>query len=77
MLRKILPQTFCLHRTQLTELDNLAFVTMVTNFTWKQKKYSFSFAHWIHVPTSSAQVLIVLKIFMIMSSKRRHYTPKT
>ena len=28
----------CVHKRQLTELDNLVFVLMVTSLPWKQRK---------------------------------------
>ena len=61
MLKKIIRQKFVSIERQSTELDNLAFVAMVTNFYHGNKeKYRFSFAHSIDVPYL---VFAVLKVF--------------
>ena len=43
MLKKISGQKFVFTERQLTELDNLVFVAMVTNLPWKQRKVQLQF----------------------------------
>ena len=43
MLKGIFTQKFVFIKSQLTELDNLAFVAMVTNLPRKQKKVRLQF----------------------------------
>ena len=77
MFKEILSPNFVflLKERKLTELDKLAFVSLVTNFGDKDK-YNFYFVHCVYIPILNVIAFIIFELFTIMSWKCRHYSPE-
>ena len=75
MLKKIFKPKLVFIERQLTELDNLALVAMVTNLPWKQRKVQLQFRSLVYVPNLVFTAVIFFCIF-IMLWRCRHYTPE-